>query len=97
MKCYICKNAVTKTQLKYGDAHRLTDGTYVHNDCGMNEAANYLQKTDWGGRRNGSGRKPGPEAVETHSVTLYASHVKFLKSLDPKLSLAIRKLIQSRA
>lgn len=32
MKCTICKQEVTKSQLKYGDAIKSVDG-YTHTDC----------------------------------------------------------------
>lgn len=49
-----------------------------------------------GGTRKGAGRKRAPEPVESHTVTLYKSHVKFLRKLDPSLSRAIRKMIEAR-
>ena len=52
------------------------------------------QVTQHGGKRNGSGRKQAPEKLERHTVTLYASHVKYLRSIDANLSRAIRKLIE---
>lgn len=50
-------------------------------------------KLTHGGKRNGSGRKPAPEPLERHTITLYKTHAKFLRSLDDNLSRAIRKLI----
>jgi hypothetical protein len=47
------------------------------------------------GARNGS-RKSASPARERHTITLDAAHAKFLRSLDPNLSRAIRKLIESR-
>jgi hypothetical protein len=35
-------------------------------------------------------------ARERHTITLDAAHAKFLRALDPNLSRAIRKLIESR-
>ena len=46
-----------------------------------------------GGKRAGSGRKSSPEPIERHTITLYQTHAKYLKSLDDNLSRAIRKLI----
>ncbi len=46
-----------------------------------------------GGKRNGSGRKHAPEKLERHTITLYSTHAKYLKTLDANLSRAIRKLI----
>lgn len=46
-----------------------------------------------GGARPGAGRKPAPEPVERHTVTIYKSHADYLRSLDPNLSKALRKLI----
>lgn len=46
-----------------------------------------------GGKRPGAGRKPAAESVERHTVTLYRSHVNYLRALDSNLSRAIRKLI----
>ncbi len=50
-----------------------------------------------GGVRRGAGRKRAPETVERHTITLYKSHVKYLRSLNPNLSQAIRRLIAKRA
>ncbi len=50
-----------------------------------------------GGTRRGAGRKRAPEPVERHTITLYKSHVKYLRSLNPNLSRAIRNLIAKRA
>lgn len=47
------------------------------------------------GARNGS-RKSASPARERHTITLDAAHAKFLRSLDPNLSRAIRKLIESQ-
>lgn len=49
-----------------------------------------------GGTRKGAGRKPAPEPTENHTITLYKSHVQLLKKLDPNLSRAIRKIIESK-
>jgi hypothetical protein len=46
-----------------------------------------------GGRRPGAGRKPGPQPVERHTISLYKEHARYLRSLDENLSQAIRKLI----
>lgn len=46
-----------------------------------------------GGKRKGAGRKPSQEVAKPHTVSLYKAEVKFLRSLDPNLSRAIRKLI----
>lgn len=46
-----------------------------------------------GGKRDGAGRKAAPEPLERHTITLYKTHAKFLRSLDDNLSRAIRKLI----
>jgi hypothetical protein len=54
-------------------------------------------KFSHGGARPGAGRKPAPEPVERHTVTLYKSHARFLRSLDANLSAAIRKLIERSA
>jgi hypothetical protein len=48
-----------------------------------------------GGKRNGSGRKRTREPIERHTITLYRSHAKRLRQLDPNLSKAIRKLIEA--
>ncbi len=50
-------------------------------------------KFSHGGKRAGAGRKPVAEPVERHTITLYKSHVSFLRNLDANLSRAIRKLI----
>ena len=47
-----------------------------------------------GGKREGAGRKPAPEPVERHTVTLFKSHAEYLRSLDTNLSRAIRELIE---
>lgn len=46
-----------------------------------------------GGARLGAGRKPAPEPVERHTLAIYRSHADYLRSLDPNLSKALRKLI----
>lgn len=46
-----------------------------------------------GGARLGAGRRPAPEPVERHTLTIYKSHAEYLRSLDPNLSKALRKLI----
>ena len=46
-----------------------------------------------GGKRPGAGRKPGPQPIERHTITLYREHALYLRSLDSSLSKAIRKLI----
>lgn len=48
-----------------------------------------------GGRRPGAGRRPGPEPIERHTITLYKTHAEYLRRLDRNLSRAIRKLIAS--
>ncbi len=48
-----------------------------------------------GGKRTGSGRKRAREPLERHTITLYRSHAKRLRQLDPNLSRAIRKLIEA--
>lgn len=48
-----------------------------------------------GGKRNGAGRKSSSEPLESHTVTLYPSHVKYLRGLDKNLSRAIRNLVQT--
>ena len=53
-------------------------------------------KLTHGGRRKGAGRKPAPEPVERHTITLLKSQVKYLRSVDPNLSRAIRKLLGSK-
>ena len=50
-----------------------------------------------GGTRPGSGRKPAPQPIERHTITLYKSHAKYLRGLDDNLSRAIRKLIELKA
>lgn len=50
-----------------------------------------------GGPRPGAGRKPGPQPVERHTITLFKSHADYLRSLDRNLSHAIRKLIKSKS
>lgn len=50
-------------------------------------------KLTHGGKRPGSGRKSAPEPIERHTITLFKTHAKFLRSLDDNLSRAIRKLI----
>jgi hypothetical protein len=52
-----------------------------------------------GGARNGAGRKPKPESQRTvrKTVTLYTSEIRFLRSLDPNLSKALHKLLESKA
>ena len=47
-----------------------------------------------GGKRAGAGRKPAPEPVEGHTVTLFKSQADYLRSLDTNLSKAIRTLIE---
>jgi hypothetical protein len=46
-----------------------------------------------GGKRAGAGRKPAPESIERHTVTLFKSQADYLRSLDANLSKAIRALI----
>src|SRR5262245_31944229 len=46
-----------------------------------------------GGARLGAGRKPAPEPVERHTITLLESDAVFLRTFDEHLSAAIRKLI----
>lgn len=46
-----------------------------------------------GGKRNGAGRKQASEPLERHTITLYQTHAKYLRTLDTNLSRAIRKLI----
>lgn len=46
-----------------------------------------------GGARPRAGRKPAPEPVERHTLVIYKSHADYLRSLDPSLSKALRKLI----
>ncbi len=50
-------------------------------------------KFSHGGKRPGPGRKPVEEPVERYTITLYKSHVSYLRNLDANLSRAIRKLI----
>ncbi len=50
-------------------------------------------KFSHGGKRPGAGRKPGPQPIERHTITLYKEHAQYLRSLDQNLSQAIRKLI----
>ncbi len=52
-------------------------------------------KLTHGGPRKGAGRKPASEPVERHTITLYKSHVKYLRSVDPNLSKAIRKVLEA--
>ena len=33
MKCKLCSKKVTRSQIQYGDAIRMSDGTYAHTDC----------------------------------------------------------------
>ncbi len=58
----------------------------------LNPYANRVKFTH-GGRRPGAGRKPGPQPIERHTITLYKEHAQYLRSLDQNLSQAIRKLI----
>lgn len=46
-----------------------------------------------GGKRPGAGRRPAPEPIERHTITLYRTHADYLRRLDHNLSRAIRKLI----
>lgn len=46
-----------------------------------------------GGKRDHAGRKRGPEPIIQHTVTLYQSHLAYLREIDPSVSQAIRKLI----
>ena len=46
-----------------------------------------------GGARQGAGRKAAPEPVERHTLVIYKSHADYMRSLDPSLSKALRKLI----
>lgn len=50
-------------------------------------------KLPHGGKRAGAGRKPSPEPIERHTITLYKTHAKYLRRIDRNLSRAIRKLI----
>ncbi len=50
-----------------------------------------------GGPRKGAGRKPASEPVERHTITLFKSQVEYLRTLDPNLSRAIRKLLGSKS
>jgi hypothetical protein len=47
--------------------------------------------------RPGVKRKFAPEPVERHTITLYRTHAKYLRTLDGNLSRAIRKLIAKKA
>ncbi len=49
-----------------------------------------------GGARPGAGRKPAPEPLERHTVTLLKSDAEYLRSLDTKMSAAIHKLIRAQ-
>ncbi len=98
MKCYICHDTVTRSQIKSDDAVKLSRGVYVHHDCGMEEGADSLPKdfgalypytgTQWGGKRKGSGRKPSPEPLAVISTTIYEKDYRILrqiaKDLDPR-------------
>lgn len=46
-----------------------------------------------GGSRKGAGRKSVSDPAERHTVTLYQTDLKYLRTLDLNLSRAIRKLI----
>jgi len=48
-----------------------------------------------GGAREGAGRKRAPEPLERHTITLLKSDAEYLRSLDLKMSAAIRKLIRA--
>lgn len=50
-------------------------------------------KLTHGGLRPGAGRKSAPEPLERHTITLYKTHAKYLRTIDGNLSRAIRKLI----
>ena len=52
-------------------------------------------KSTRGGRRRGAGRKPGPKPIEQHTITFYRSDVEKLRRIDPNLTKAIRKLVES--
>ena len=75
----------------------LTDDLRLHYDADYrksrpNRFAGRV-KFSHGGARRGSGRKRAPETIERHTITFWKSHAKFLRTLDPNLSRAIRKLI----
>ncbi len=53
-----------------------------------------MSKSTHGGRRKGAGRKPSPEPLERHTVTILQSHAAYLRRLAPSLSEAIRKQTQ---
>ncbi len=59
-------------------------------------AQNPRGKMTQGGGRVVAGRKSAPEPVERHTISLYRSHAKFLRSMDSNLSNAIRKLIEAK-
>lgn len=46
-----------------------------------------------GGARKGAGRKPSPEPVERHTVTLKKAHAQSLRGLDPSLSRALHQVL----
>jgi hypothetical protein len=45
--------------------------------------------------RKGPGRKRSTQPVERHTITLFKSDVKRLKAIDPNLSHAVRKLLET--
>ena len=67
----------------------------AENEAKPNRFAGRVQFTH-GGKRNGAGRKPAPEPTVDRTITLYKSHLKYLRKLDSNLSRAIRKLIDAK-
>ena len=88
-----------KTTVSHED---LNDDLRPHYDIDYSKAkpnrfAERVFKFKHGGVRRGAGRKRAPETVERHTITLYKSHVKYLRSLNSNLSQAIRHLIAKRS
>lgn len=92
-KSSIPKDAVVVYHLVHDDAYDLPPHIdFDYSKAKPNPYAGRIKYTR-GGERKGAGRKPAPEPVERHTITLYKSHTKYLRSLDANLSRAIRKLI----
>lgn len=55
-----------------------------------------VAKLSHGGLREGGGRKPSPEPLKQVTITFYKSHLKYLRTIDPSPSIAIRKIIKGK-
>ncbi len=76
------------------DGFDLQVGVYAW--CDKHQDSSVKRIIQHGGRRKGAGRKALPEPHLRINVYLSSSELRFLKSLNPSPSQAIRKLIASQ-